>query len=100
MPRGDALDGNAGRRDRTQSGVRSDDAARQELHAPSGTGGSSSGRGGGAGTAPEDPTKTTVVASPDARNDRAQRDGTYLEGPRHPFAIPLDGVQEEHSREW
>jgi hypothetical protein len=42
----------------------------------------------GVGTVPEDPTKTKVVTSPDARNHRAQRDGTYLEGPHRPETCP------------
>ena len=46
------------------------------------------GRAVGAGTVPEDPTKTKVVTSPDARNHRAQRDGEHLEGPHRPSAQP------------
>lgn len=91
MPRGDAEDIGTGRTDRTQSGVGSDDAARQAEHAPSGTSDTSGDRDVGAGTAPEDPTKTKVVASPDARNDRAHRDGTRLEGPHRPSSAPLGG---------
>jgi hypothetical protein len=49
----------------------------------------------GADTVPEDPTKTKVVTSPDARNHRAQRDGMYLEGPTSPLKLPELGGDEE-----
>lgn len=75
-------------KDRTQSGVGSDDAERQRTRPPSGGRDRRQRRGIGAGTVPEDPTKTMVVASPDARNHRAQRDGTYLEGQHRPSSHP------------
>lgn len=74
--------------DRTQSGVGSGDAAEHGRYPPSGGGQQVHGRAVGAGTVPEDPTKTKVVTSPDARNHRAQRDGEHLEGPHRPSAQP------------
>lgn len=72
------------REDRTQSGVGSDEAERQKIRPPSGRRVWCHTAEIGADTVPEDPTKTKVVTSPDARNHRAQRDGTYLEGPHRP----------------
>lgn len=78
----------SGREDRTQSGVGSDDAERQKMSPPSGRQVWCHDRELGSDAVPEDPTKTKVVTSPDARNHWAQRDGTYLEGQHHPATYP------------
>jgi hypothetical protein len=52
----------------------------------------------GADTVPGDPTKTTVVTTPDARKSWAQCGGTHLEDPRRPRTGRLAGARETRRR--